>query len=120
MKTLLIVLVTSLMSVLCLAQSPSLTDIGESEEVKFESISISVNAESLQDLEELNLDEILTIFKNSEPDRELSFEIVCYGEQMKNGKKSSLAMKADGNSNDLEAFYNQIKAIKKMALGYYN
>ncbi|WP_053978513.1 hypothetical protein [Mangrovimonas xylaniphaga] len=119
MKTLIIVLVTSLMSVLCLAQSPSVADFGGSDEVKFESISISINAESMQDLEDLNLEEIQDIFKNSEANKELSFQIVCYGEPMKNGKKASLSMKADGNSNDLEAFCNQIKMIQKMALGYY-
>ncbi|WMI69523.1 hypothetical protein [Mangrovimonas sp. YM274] len=120
MKTLLIVLVTSLMSVLCMAQSQNGADVDGSNNVTFESISISVSAENMQDLKELNLEDIQDIFGNAEADREVSFEIVCYGKPMKNGKKASLAMKADGNSNDLEAFYNQIKMIKKMALGYYN
>jgi hypothetical protein len=52
-------------------------------------------------------------------DENVSFEIICNGNQMSNGKKSRVSYKVKGNSNDLKGFLKTVKKVRKGAINYY-
>lgn len=89
-------------------------------EVKVESVDFVVNVDSAEELEStFKVEDLKTIFKDSNNDESISLKIVCNGEKMSNGKNSTLSYKIDGNANNMKEFMKGARKIKRAAIKYY-
>ena len=68
----------------------------------------------------VTLDDIKDILALSEDDETVSFKIVCRGNYMSNGIKSSISYKVEGNTNNSEYFLKSVEKIRTSAINYYN
>ena len=90
------------------------------EDIELRDVKISVTVDSAEEIKEVfQINDIRSLLKEVGDNEEVSFELVCNGETMSNGKLSSLTYKIDGNTNDIKDFINQIKIIRQGALKYY-
>lgn len=90
------------------------------EDIELRDVKISVTVDSAEEIKEVfQINDIRSLLKEVGDNEEVSFELVCSGETMSNGKLSSLTYKIDGNTNDIKDFINQIKIIRQGALKYY-
>lgn len=87
---------------------------------KVTDFKISVTVDSAEDLEStFKMKDVKDVLNEVSEDETVSFEIICNGNQMSNGKKSSVSYKVKGNTNDLKGFLKTIKKIRKGAINYY-
>lgn len=86
-----------------------------------EKLKIEITLDSFDDIKDINISDIKSIFNQSKSDQPLEFNVHCNNSNILSTQlKSNLSIKIDGNSNDLEAFYKQILTIKKNIKKYYN
>jgi len=93
----------------------------EENEMIFENLKLEMTLNSYNDIKEINLTEIKSIFKQSKTNQPIEFQAHC--KNIKNKKINAitdLSFKVNGNSNDLKSFMTKIKAIKKSIKKYYN
>lgn len=117
----------SLVTILCLlfatisvAQPQNLTNSKEIQITKLTDFKISVAVNSLEEIEQtFTINDLKDILKDVQEGESLSFEIICNGNPMLNGKKSTLSYKVNGNTNELKNFLKAIKKIRKGAIKYY-
>lgn len=100
-----------------------LTTIGFSQSesnLKVNDLSVSVTVDSVEEVEStFKVEDIKELLKESVDVEEMSFEIICKGKMMSNGKKSTLSYKVHGSSDDVNGFLKSIKKMKKAAIKYY-
>jgi len=88
--------------------------------VKVENVGISVTVDSAEEIEStFKLEDMNEVLDLSSDNEELSFEIICNGKKMKNGVKSHISYKVEGNANDRDNFLNSVKIIRSAAINYY-
>ena len=102
---------------------------GQSEDIEFEitennlkvsDLSVSVTVDSAEEVEStFKVNDIKELLKESVDVENISFEIICNGDMMSNGKKSTLTYKVNGNSDDTKSFLKSIKKMRKAAIKYY-
>ncbi|OZV67184.1 hypothetical protein [Winogradskyella aurantia] len=101
------------------SQSESIEDMEITKE-KVERLGVVITVDSLEELEStFNIADIKNMFDLTSKDKTVSFELVCNGEPMSNGKKSHMSYKIEGSSNDEEAFLKRVETIKKVAIKHY-
>ena len=119
MKNLVTILVL-LISTYSIGQDNSINGDVSIEDIKIQGLSVSVDVDSAEEIEStFKIKDIKEILNSVSENEEISFEIVCNGEEMSNGKKSHVSYKVDGNSNDINSFLKRVKKIRKAAIKYY-
>jgi hypothetical protein len=119
MKNLILPL-TLVLGVLGFSQSKSLEDIEVRKETRVERVDVTVTVDSLEELEStFTLDDVREMFELSGDDKAVSFNLVCNGKPMSNGKKSNMSYKVEGSSGEETIFIKRVEAIKKAAIKYY-
>lgn len=89
--------------------------------IKVENIAVVITVDSAEEIESsVTLDDIKDILALSEDDETVSFKIVCRGNYMSNGIKSSISYKVEGNTNNSEDFLKSVEKIRTSAINYYN
>lgn len=89
--------------------------------LKVENISVVVTVDSAEELEStFNLEDFKDLINETGENEELSFKIICNGDLMKNGKKSSLSYEVKGDAADLDNFLERVWSIREAAVNYYN
>ena len=90
------------------------------QDTKITNLSVSVTVDSAQEVEStFKMKDIKKILNEVEGDEDISFEIICTGDDMSNGTKSTLSYRVKGNSSDTKGFLKSIKKIRKAAIKYY-
>tara|TARA_B100000809_G_C15123662_1_gene525282 strand:+ start:134 stop:505 length:372 start_codon:yes stop_codon:yes gene_type:complete len=91
------------------------------QDTKITDLSVSVTVDSAEEVEStFNMKDIKNILHEIEDNGEISFEIICNGDDMSNGTKSKVSYQVNGNKNDMKGFLESIKKIRKAAIKYYN
>jgi hypothetical protein len=102
------------------AQTDKLNTVISLENVKLKDFSVSVTVDSAEDIESTfkvtDLKEILNEVSDNES---VKFEIICNGDLMSNGEKSTLSYKVNGNTKDIDAFLESVNKIRNAAINYY-
>jgi hypothetical protein len=89
--------------------------------VRVENIAVVITVDSAEEIESsVTLDDIKEILDLSEDNETVSFKIVCRGNYMSNGIKSSMSYKVEGNTNNSEDFLKSVEKIRTSAINYYN
>lgn len=89
-------------------------------EVKIESVAFVVTVDSAEELEStFKIEDLKTFFDNSSSDESISLKIICNGELMSNGNKSTLSYKIYGNAKNMKDFMKSARKIKRAAIKYY-
>ena len=92
-----------------------------SQVTTFSDFKISLTVDSAEDIEsKFKLEDIKDLLNEVDEDENVSFEIICNGNQMSNGKKSRLSYNVNGNSDNIKDFLKTIRKIRKGAINYYN
>ncbi|MFD1063036.1 hypothetical protein ACFQ1Q_07240 [Winogradskyella litorisediminis] len=90
-------------------------------DVKVESLSISVEVDSAEEIEStFSIEDFEEILNETEAKDELSFKIKCNGKKMSNGKSSSVSYTVKGNINEKQKFLESIAKVRASAIKYYN
>jgi hypothetical protein len=91
------------------------------EEVKFKNVSITVSVDSAEEINStFTTKGIKKLLDNTDEGEAVSFEIICNSKDSKDGVKSNVSYKLEGNTDDKKSFLKMIKKIKKAAIKYYN
>jgi hypothetical protein len=91
-----------------------------SDEVKISDLNISVTVDSAEEVEStFNMKDIKELLDETEADEAITFEIICNGNIMSNGKKSTLSYKVTGTKEEARNFLKSVKKIRKAAIKYY-
>nr|WP_321245791.1 hypothetical protein [uncultured Psychroserpens sp.] len=91
------------------------------QDTKITDLSVSVTVDSAEEVEStFKMKDIKKILSEMEDNGEISFEIICNGDEMSNGTKSTLSYRVNGNANDMKGFLKSIKKIRKAAIKYYD
>jgi hypothetical protein len=90
------------------------------DDVKVSNINVSVTVDSAEEIfstfDVKDLKELIELSDQNEP---LSFEIICNGDKMSNGKNTTLTYRVKGNTNDTKDFLKSVKKVRKAAIKYY-
>ncbi|MDT0559008.1 hypothetical protein RM697_10135 [Ichthyenterobacterium sp. W332] len=88
--------------------------------VTYESVSLSVTVDSLEEINEtFQMEDLKSLLKDIGTNETLSFKIICNGELMSNGVKSYMSYKVSGNSDEQEKFIKSVEKIIQSAKNYY-
>lgn len=88
--------------------------------LKVSDLNVSVTVDSAEEVEStFKVNDIKELLKETTDLENMTFEIICNGDQMSNGKKSTLSYKVHGNSDDVNGFLKSIKKMRKAAIKYY-
>ncbi|MFT4610681.1 MAG: precorrin-2 methylase [Glaciecola sp.] len=110
-----------LIAAVSFSQTQDLVGKVTTENTKITNLSVAVTVDSAEEVEStFNMKDIKNILNEIEDNGEISFEIICKGDDMINGTKSTLSYRVNGNSSDLKGFLKRIKKIRKAAIRYYN
>lgn len=109
-----------LLTMVSFSQSKELEGDVVIEDVKFNDLKISVEVDSAEEIEStFKVEDIMEILDDTDKNQKLHFEIICNGDKMSNGVKSSLSYKVEGNTDEIKSFYKSVKKIRKAAINYY-
>ncbi|MCA0133340.1 hypothetical protein [Winogradskyella alexanderae] len=109
-----------LVGLLATAQSKSVEEIEIRKEVKVNCVEVTVTVDSLEELQEtFSINDLEEVFGMTGEDESVTFKLVCNGDKMSNGKKSSMSYKIEGSTSDKETFIKQAEAIRKAAIKFY-
>lgn len=104
------------------SQSKNLTGTitSTSDEVKVESLTITVKVDSVEDIEStFKIEDIKEILEDSRDDEQVSFKIICNGPKKSNGEPSSASYMVEGNTNNKQKFLRSVEVIRATAINYY-
>jgi hypothetical protein len=83
-------------------------------------LNISVTVDSAEEVEStFKVKDIKELLAQNIDIQNITFEIICNGEYMSNGEKSTLSYKVNGNTKDAKSFLKTIKKMRKAAINYY-
>jgi hypothetical protein len=103
------------------SQNPRNEKIGNLSQAKITNLEVVVTVDSAKDIEKtFKVEDIKEILKESDPNEEISFSLVCNRAKMSNGKKSTMTYKIEGNSNEPEEFLSLVSKLRSSAIKYYN
>lgn len=87
---------------------------------KVTDFKISVSVNSLEDVEsKFAINDLKVILNDLQDNENVSFELVCNGDYMSNGDKSTLSYTVNGQTSELKNFLKAVKKIRKGAINYY-
>lgn len=91
------------------------------EDIELKDLKISVTVDSADEIKEVfKVGDIKDLLEEVSNNEDVTFELICNGEVMSNGKMSSLTYKIDGNTSNIKDFLKRVKNIRKGAINYYN
>ncbi|WCO02123.1 hypothetical protein [Psychroserpens ponticola] len=109
-----------LLATISFAQPQNFNDSEPLQITKFSDFKISMTVDSASDIEStFKLKDIKDVLNDVSEDENISFEIICNGNQISKGEKSKVSYKVKGNTNNLKPFLKTIKKIRKGAINYY-
>ena len=109
-----------LLVTLSFSQSKNLKGIIKNDEVQINNLSISVTVDSAEEVESIfNMNDVREILETLVDNQEVSFEIICNGNLMTNGEKSTLSCKVNGKSDNIDLFLKSVKKMRQAAINYY-
>ena len=109
-----------LLTIISFSQSDDIEFEITENNLKVSDLSVSVTVDSAEEVEStFKVNDIKELLKESVDVENISFEIICNGDMMSNGKKSTLTYKVNGNSDDTKSFLKSIKKMRKAAIKYY-
>ncbi len=89
-------------------------------DVKFEDVSITVTADSAEEVRSsFAIEDLKEIYQDTEAGKDMSFKIICNGDTMSNGEKAKMSYAINGNSDDMEGFFKLVEKAKASAIKYY-
>lgn len=116
----LIICLSLLLTTVAFSQTKSANDMVVKETTKIENVAVSIEVDSAEDIESnFKIDDIKEILDASSENETVSFKIICNGDKMFNGKKSSMSYKVEGNSNNKTSFIKSVEKIRNSAIKYY-
>lgn len=83
-------------------------------------IGITLNANSLNEIESLKDDEVRSIFEKSSLNQTIYFEFICTKSENPDLEFDDFSIKITGNSNDLDAFMERYKRAKAKVIELHN
>ncbi|MBO6607917.1 hypothetical protein [Psychroserpens sp.] len=91
------------------------------DDIQLKDLKISVTVDSAEEIKEVfKVGDIKELLEEVSTNEDVTFELICNGDKMSNGKLSSLTYKIDGNTNNIKDFLKRVKEIRKGAINYYN
>lgn len=85
--------------------------------VKVEGVSITVTADSAEEVKStFTVEDIETIFKDTAPDTNITFKLICNKDAKAN---SEMSYTIKGNSDDFEQFIERVKKVRDSAIKYF-
>lgn len=109
-----------LLVTLSFSQSKNLKGIIKNDEVQINNLSILVTVDSAEEVESIfNMNDVREILETLVDNQEVSFEIICNGNLMTNGEKSTLSCKVNGKSDNIDLFLKSVKKMRQAAINYY-
>ncbi len=99
------------------SQTKSLQGEIDTEKVKVEGVSITVTADSAEEVKStFTVEDIETIFKDTAPDTDITFKLVCNRDENTN---SEMSYTIKGNSDDFDIFIERVKKVRVSAIKYF-
>lgn len=90
-------------------------------ELIFEDLKLEITIDSYDDVKDINLNDIKSIFKQSKINQPIEFKVHCNNiTNIESSIITNLSFKVNGNSNEIDSFIKKIKTIKKSIKKYYN
>ncbi len=109
-----------LVATVSLGQSNTIKGEVTMDDIKISNIDVSVIVDSAEDIAStFDVNDIKELIDLSELNESLSFEIICNGDDISNGKSTTLSYLVKGNTNDTKGFLKSVKKIRKAAIKYY-
>ncbi|MBR9913940.1 MAG: hypothetical protein GYB32_03785 [Algicola sp.] len=91
------------------------------KEVKLKDFGVSISIDSAEELEStFTIADIREILGELNVNEDVSFEVVCNGDKMSNGKTTTLTYKVNGNTSDIDSFLKSVNKIRNAAINYYS
>ncbi len=91
------------------------------DDIQLKDLKISVTVDSAEEIKEVfKVGDIKELLEEVSTNEDVTFELICNGDKMSNGKLSSLTYKIDGNTNNIKDFIKRVKEIRQGAINYYN
>ncbi len=91
------------------------------DDIELKDLKISVTVDSAEENKEVfKVGDIKELLEEVSTNEDVTFELICNGDLMSNGKMSSLTYKIDGNTNNIKDFLKRVRQIRKGAINYYN
>ncbi|MGS2727615.1 hypothetical protein ACU8DI_13480 [Psychroserpens sp. BH13MA-6] len=91
------------------------------KEVKLKDFGVSISIDSAEELEStFTIADIREILGELNVNEDVSFEVVCNGDKMSNGKTTTLTYKVNGNTSDINSFLKSVNKIRNAAINYYS
>jgi len=110
-----------LIATVSLSQAQNIEDQMTTQDTKITNLSVSVTVDSAEEVEStFKVKDIKKILNEIENDGDITFEIICNGDEMSNETKNTLSYSVSGNANDTKGFLKSIKRIRKAAIKYYD
>lgn len=89
--------------------------------LNFEEFSITIDVDSMSDIEEINIDDVLEAFQEMEDYESYTFEINCNFSNKKDlVEVSNVSIKIESQPQEKEAFLEKIKKAKTVIHKMYN
>lgn len=109
-----------LITTISFAQPKNLEVNATLDTVKVSNLKVSITVDSAEEVEStFNKKDFDKILNEVADNSDISFEIICNGDVMSNGQKSTLSYRIDGNTKDVKSFLKRMNKIKKAAIKYY-
>jgi len=100
---------------LCFAQNNR-----QENDLIFENLKLEMTIDSKDDIKDINISDIKSIFNNSKRNQAIEFKIHCNNiSSINKNLVTNLSFKVNGNSNYINPFIKKIKTIKKNIKKYY-
>lgn len=121
MKTIITTVISLLIFSFGFSQSKPLVGEISKANLVVEALSIKITVDSIEEIESegFQKEDIQSLFKNN-ANRTISVELVCNKEVKDEDVISSLVLKVDGSSNNIDDFILSFEKIKEFAINYYN
>jgi len=93
----------------------------EENELIFENLKLEITIDSKDDIKDINLSDIKSIFNQSKENQPIDLNIHCNNiTSIGTELVTNLSFNIKGNSNDISLLIKKIKTIKKNIKKYYN
>lgn len=93
----------------------------QSKKLNLDEFSMTINADSLSEIDEVNIEDIIIVFQEMEGYKLYSFEINCnFSNKEGDVEVSNISFKIESESQEKEAFLEQVKKSKSIIQKMYN
>ncbi len=91
------------------------------ETPKIDNMSVTVTVDSAAEVKSsVDTEDLKKALALLEANQTFSFELICKGQELSNGKHASLSYKITGNSKEKDLFLERVEKLRALAINYYN